>query len=69
MFYFTIFPVANVGAMVAVVGSLFAAPAVAPVMVGTAVGVATVSGIYSIGRSIGTLVDRSQHRQVNDVQR
>lgn len=55
--------VANVGAMVAVVGSLFAAPAVAPVMVGTAVGVATVSGIYSIGRSIGTLVDRSQHRQ------
>ncbi|KAF9796736.1 hypothetical protein SFRURICE_014560 [Spodoptera frugiperda] len=35
----------------------------APVMVGTAVGVATVSGIYSIGRSIGTLVDRSQHNQ------
>ncbi|KAJ8730085.1 hypothetical protein PYW07_017123 [Mythimna separata] len=54
---------ANVGALVAVVGSIFATPVVAPVLVGTAVGVATVSGVYSIGRSIGNLVDRAQHEQ------
>ncbi|KAJ8728167.1 hypothetical protein PYW08_016552 [Mythimna loreyi] len=54
---------ANVGALVAVVGSIFATPVVAPVLIGTAVGVATVSGVYSIGRSIGNLVDRAQHEQ------
>ena len=48
----------------AVVGSLFATPVAAPIMITAAVGVASVSGIYSIGRSVATLVDRSKHEQV-----
>uniref|UniRef100_A0A2A4JC77 DUF4781 domain-containing protein n=1 Tax=Heliothis virescens TaxID=7102 RepID=A0A2A4JC77_HELVI len=54
---------ASVGAIAAVVGSVFATPVVAPVLLGTAVGVASVTGVYSIGRSIANLVDRAQHEQ------
>ncbi|CAH0579282.1 unnamed protein product [Chrysodeixis includens] len=55
--------VANIGALVSIVGSVFAAPAVAPVMVTGAIGVGVVTGVYGIARSITNLVDRAQHDQ------
>lgn len=55
---------ANIGALVSIVGSVFAAPAVAPVMVTGAIGVGVVTGVYGIARSITNLVDRAQHDQV-----
>lgn len=59
---------ANVGALVGVVGAL-AAPAVAPVALGAAIGVGVVTGIYGIGRATSILVDRRKHKQVLNGQR
>lgn len=55
---------ANIGALAGIVGAL-AAPAVAPVALGAAVGVGVATGTYAIVRSSINLADRKKHEQVS----
>lgn len=57
---------ANIGGIIAIIGAV-AVPAVAPVALGTALGIGITTGVYGIVRSSIRLTDRKKHEQSNNL--